>query len=41
MKKHIAEREVVTKRETIVLSAYTGVLLCDFDDYHKYVEKLF
>jgi len=31
----------MTKKEAIVLSAYTGVLLCDFDDYHKYVEKLF
>lgn len=31
----------MTKREAIVLSAFTGVLLCDFDDYHQYVEKLF
>lgn len=31
----------MTKKEAIVLSAYTGVLLCDFDDYHKYVESLF
>ena len=31
----------MTKREAVVLSAYTGKLLCDFDDYHKYVESLF
>lgn len=31
----------MTKREAIVLSAFTGTLLCDFDDYHKYVEELF
>ena len=29
------------KKEAIVLSAYTGVLLCDFEDYHKYAETLF
>lgn len=31
----------MTKKEAIVLSAFTGVLLCDFDDYQKYVENLF
>lgn len=31
----------MTKREAIVLSAFTGKLLCEFDDYHKYVEELF
>ena len=41
MKKHGEEREVMTKREAIVLSAYTGVLLCDLDDYRTYAEKLF
>lgn len=29
----------MTKREKIIVSAYTGVLLCDFDDLHRYIEE--
>lgn len=29
----------MTKHEAIVISAYTGVLMCDFDDMHGYIEK--
>ena len=29
------------KREGAILSAYTGIMLCDWDDYSKYVEELF
>ncbi len=29
----------MTKREKIIVSAYTGVLMCDFDDVHKYIQK--
>lgn len=28
----------MTKWEKVVISAYTGVLMCDFDDLHKYIE---
>lgn len=28
----------MAKREKIVVSAYTGVLMCDFGDLHKYIE---
>ena len=28
----------MTKQEKIVVSAYTGVLMCDFNDLHKYIE---
>ena len=28
------------KQEAIVISAYTGFLMCEFSDMHKYVEKL-
>lgn len=31
----------MTKREKIVVSAYTGVLMCNIDDLHKYIEELF
>lgn len=31
----------MTKREAIVLSAYTGRVLCDMDDYLKYVGEMF
>lgn len=27
----------MTKWEKVVISAYTGVLMCDFDDLHKYI----
>jgi hypothetical protein len=30
----------MTKREAIVLTAYTGILLCNLEDYYEYVEKL-
>ena len=30
----------MTEREAIVVSAFTGTLFCDFDDYHKYVEEI-
>ena len=29
----------MTKQEKIIVSAYTGVLMCDFDDMHKYIEE--
>lgn len=29
----------MTKHEKIVVSAYTGVLMCDFDDLHKYIQE--
>lgn len=31
----------MTKQEKIIVSAYTGVLMCDFDDVHKYIQKKF
>lgn len=30
----------MTKREKIIVSAYTGVLMCDFADLHEYIEKI-
>ena len=30
----------MTKREKVVVSAYTQVLLCDFGDLHEYIEEL-
>lgn len=30
----------MNKREKIVVSAYTGVLMCNIDDLHKYIEEL-
>lgn len=27
-------------KELVTISAFTGVLLCDFDDMHAYVEEL-
>lgn len=29
----------MTKQEAIVVSAYTGFLMCDFNDMHEYIEK--
>lgn len=29
----------MTKQEKIIVSAYTGILMCDFDDMHKYIEE--
>lgn len=30
----------MTLNEKIVVSAYTGYLMCDFNEVHKYIEKL-
>lgn len=30
----------MTKQEKCIVSAYTGVLMCDFDDLQQYLEKL-
>lgn len=30
----------MTKQEKIIVSAYTGVLMCDFGDLHEYIEKI-
>ena len=30
----------MTKREKVIVSAYTQVLLCDFGDLHEYIEEL-
>ena len=29
----------MTKQERIIVSAYTGYLMCDFNDVHKYMEE--
>lgn len=29
----------MTKEEKIIVSAYTGVLMCDFSDMHQYIEE--
>lgn len=29
----------MTKHEAIVVSAYTGFLMCDFNDLHEHIEK--
>lgn len=29
----------MTDQERIIVSAYTGVLMCDFEDMHKYIEE--
>lgn len=29
----------MTKQEAIIVSAYTGFLMCDFGDMHEYIEK--
>lgn len=29
----------MTRQEKIIVSAYTGVLMCDFSDMHKYIEE--
>lgn len=29
----------MTKQEKIIVSAYTGVLMCNFDDLKKYIEE--
>ena len=30
----------MTKQEKVIVSAYTGVLMCDFSDMHEYIEKV-
>lgn len=30
----------MTDREKIIVSAYTGVLMCDFNNLHKYIEDI-
>lgn len=30
----------MTLHEKVVLSAYTGILMCDMSKVHKYIEKL-
>lgn len=30
----------MTNRERVVISAYTGVLMCKFEDLHEYIETL-
>lgn len=32
-------RGSMTKQEKIIVSAYTGVLMCEFPDVHKYIEE--
>lgn len=29
----------MTKQEKIIASAFTGILMCDFSDVHKYIEE--
>lgn len=29
----------MTNKEKIIVSAYTGFLMCDFDEMHRYIEK--
>lgn len=31
----------MTKQERLIVSAYTGVLMCDFSEFQIYVEQLF
>ena len=30
----------MTDQERVIVSAYTGCLMCDFDMVHKYIEKI-
>lgn len=30
----------MTLKEKVIVSAYTGYLMCDFSEVHKYVEEL-
>ena len=29
----------MTYQECVIVSAYTGYLMCDFDDMHKYIQE--
>ena len=31
--------QMISKEDAVVLSAYTGVLMCDFADLHTYIEQ--
>lgn len=31
----------MTKKERIIVSAYTGILMCEFNELHKYIEEKF
>lgn len=31
----------MTKQEAVIISTYTGILMCNFSDVHKYIEQLF
>lgn len=33
------DKTYITDHDRIVMSAYTGILMCDFADYHKFVEE--
>lgn len=30
----------MTHREKVIVSAFTGILMCDFNDVHEYIEKI-
>lgn len=30
----------LTKEQAVIISAYTGILMCKFDDLHQYAEKV-
>ena len=30
----------LTKEQAVVLTAYTGILMCKFSDFHEYAEKI-
>lgn len=30
----------MTHREKVIVSAFTGILMCDFSDVHEYIEKI-
>lgn len=30
----------MTKQERVIVSAYTGFLMCNFGDMHEYIEKI-
>ena len=34
-------RSEMTNKEKVIVSAYTGILMCNFSDLHEYAEKLF
>lgn len=43
MERHVFMEAVegvkMTKEERIIVSAYTGYLMCDMHDVHKYIER--